>query len=382
MGQVRAYRSCVKISQMALLLLAGVTTTAAQTNTALPEVAPPIRYDRYIQLHQVPVDIRSPAQVQREEERRQEYRRDERLDPTLPTPDVMTPPPPRLPPRPATKRGAADSPWPDEHKQDDADREKDKGGQANWGWLADDVRKAEERRSETQADETDAHPEEDATAGNTNHTTRVERDWSDRRETAAAGAPLIRPGVEPRTGRPFAAGDRQPGVRERDGQPYAGAAQPADSPSPAAQAAAAEAARPPDWMLASAALVPDTPIGRSILGSGASPEASAIRDPRASWSGLAQPVASPAGSGSLPGGAGGLRPLEPTLSAPARLAPALETATPFSPSADGRAGFSFTPSQPATFAPALPLGTPAAPSRPSLGNELGTPGIQTRTLPW
>ena len=369
------------MSPITLLLLSSVATAAAQTNTALPEVAPPIRYDRYIQLHQVPVDFKSPAQLRREEEQARERQRVEPAEPNLPSLDIVTPPPPRLPPRPANKRIPADTPWPDESGQDDSKREKEKDGKANWGWLADDVRKAEERRSEAQSKETDDEADPDAAPGATNQTMRAERDWSDGRESAAAGSSLIRPAGDLRAGRAVETGRRQPGERERNVLAEPGAFQTAERTAPAEQAAAVEAARPPDWMLASAALIPDTPIGRSILGSSAASERPAVRDPRAEWVAPAAPVGALSVSGGLPGGGGGLRPLEPSLAAPTRLAPSFDGPTPLNP-ADGRGAFSFTPSQPTPITPSLPLGTSPALARPTMGGELGSPTIQPRTLPW
>lgn len=382
MGRVQAYRSVVRTALTTLLLLTSAAVAPAQTNQAAPEVAPPIRYNRYIQLHQVPVDFKSPDQLRREEEHARDHQRVERVEPTLPSLDVMTPPPPRLPQRPAGKRGPADSAWPDEKAQDDTEREKDKEGKANWGWLADDVRKAEERRSEAQSEETDDAAEQDSATGPTNQTARAERDWSDRRETAAAGGSLIRPASEPRAGRAFEAGSRQPGERDRNLMADPGDFRASDRATPADQAVAAEAARPPDWMLASAALVPDTPIGRSILGSSATADRPAVRDPRTEWTAPTTPGGPMAGSGGLLGGGGGLRPLEPSIATPTRLAPSFDGPSPLNPAADGRGAFSFTPSQPSPFTPSLPLGTPPAMASPSLGGEIGNPGIQTRTLPW
>lgn len=382
MGRVQAYRVAVRIALTTLLLLASAAVAPAQTNPAAPEVAPPIRYNRYIQLHQVPVDIKSPAQLRREEEQARDHQRVERVEPTLPSLDIMTPPPARLPPRSTGKRGAADSPWPDEGQQDGAEREKDQDRRANWGWLADDVRKAEERRSETRDQAAEDDADQDAATGATNQTARAERDWSDRRDTAAAGASLIRPAGEPRMGRAFEASDRQPGERDRNLMADPGDFRTSDRATPADQAPTVDAARPPDWMLASAALVPDTPIGRSILGSGATAERAAVLDPRTAWTGLASPGAPLTGSGGLLGGGGGLRPLEPSVATPTRLAPSFDGPSPLNPTAEGRGAFTFTPSQPTPFTPSLPLATPPAMARPSVGGEMGTPGIQTRTLPW
>lgn len=366
------------MSPITLLLLSSVATAAAQTNTALPEVAPPIRYDRYIQLHQVPVDFKSPAQLRREERRGSADRGLTIPEPALkaleaPPEAYPTPPPNRPPPRRA-------SPDPHGDKGLEADRDKDrkKDARASWGWLADDVRAAGERRQAAQPDEQDAEdqpeePERERDSSTSNQSSRTTSPWVERRDTAARGDSRTQP----------LAGTREFPSRtegEPRGRPgdWVGASD--DTRTRVEPATAYE--RPPDWMLASAAAIPDTPIGRSLLGQQPDAGSRSPALPAGEW--LLRPGAdaAPLAPFSM---AGGLRPLEPAIAAPTRITSGLgEPLAVFQADAgrgDGAdlnwrlgSGAGANPGESGRATPGLP--------RPSLDHEAGAPGIQTRTLPW
>ena len=383
MGRVRAYRSVVRTALTTLLLLASAAVAPAQTNPAAPEVAPPIRYNRYIQLHQVPVDIKSPAQLRREEERGTADRGLAIPEPALkaleaPPEAFPTPPPNRAPPR----RASPDDRW-DKRLDTDRDKDRKKDPKASWGWLADDVREAGERRQAARSEEPDAEeqpaePEREGDSSSSNQSARTTGPWAERRDTATRGEARAQP----------LAGAREvPSRAERDprGRPddWAGSSDDTrarNEPTPATYE------RPPDWMLTSAAAVPDTPIGRSLLGQQPDAGSRSPATPASDW--LLRPGTDAAALTPF-NMAGGLRPLEPAISAPTRMGSGLgEPLAVFQPDAGrGDAGGSalrFGSDAGAASGSALGESWRPAPGlpRPSLGSEPGTPGIQTRTLPW
>ena len=373
---MQAYRWPVKYAPAICLLLGVARVALAQTNAPLPDVAPPIRYSRHIQLYDVPIHVKSPAQLQREDEREREARQ-LTLPDTVPPPNEAlpeTPPPPTQPNRPHNKRPADDQRWDQDKNHDKA--AKDKDGKSGWGWLADDVRKAGERQSEDEAKDAEAEEQNRDQAGPTNRTALADRDWADQRNAAERDG--RRSPAEVREMRPRV--DATPRSASAAAEYAARAADARDNDA----ASATPRERPPDWMIASAAAVPDSPIGRSILQSLQAPDARTAREQSADWtsaqgagSGLGTPFGN---SASLFNSAGGLRPLEPVITAPTRLgySPG-ESSSLFQPEGGRGAldGAGVGLAQPSALAPA-----PALTPRPTLGGDANLPGVQTKTLPW
>ena len=356
-------------------LLLGVAAAHGEelTNAPIAGVTPPVSYTRTIQLYRVPVDYRSPAEVERDAKLRAEAMRlrtpGEELEKAL----TAEPPPPQQPPNPAPharKRSTEDK-----AENPGADDKNDQKKESGWGWLADNVRQAETKRSDLalrqrEEDEAEQAKKDEVErlhgrgSDGSNAASRAEGEWSStrnggRRDYAPEGL----------------GGRLLPSAREsRDAR--AASTELARRESSRSDAAPAAETAAPTWlspgMRADAAPATRESLLGSLQPAGGVQPAWGAPSPalQSAWgNGLGlrpseSPVASPFQQvGGLLGGWNG------GAETPRQAAPASGSGL-FQPAATPVAGAEL-------YKPASSL-----PSAPALGNNPALPGVQTRTLPW
>ena len=357
-----------------MLLGVAFAQGAELTNAPIPGVTPPVSYTRTIQLYHVPVDYRSPAEVERDAKLRSEVGRLRLPGDEFEKALTAEPIPQQQLQNPAQRVRKKNPDDKDKAQDSSVGRKDDKAKDSGWGWLADNVRQAESRRSDLSSKQREEDEEEAAKkdadqrgrgrgSDGSNAVSRGEGEWA-----ASRGGGRREPAAELQGGRMLAGSREARDARSASSDMvHRDIARAEQAPAPETPA--------PTWWSSSDRVQADPASREGLLGS-LQPAAGV----QSTWGSPSPALQSAWGNGL------GLRPGEASAASPIQPAggllggwnsanEALRTPSPvpganfLQPDATPAAGAGL-------YRPAVALPSPALGSSPAL------PGIQTRALPW